>query len=649
MVLDSSAPSGRFDFSGQHIPSSLQAGVVYQLRGLLGEGGMGSVYFALRTTVAGSSAVALKIVNPDIVAASGSEAMLGFRKEAVALGRLNEQVPPTPYVVRLLDTGLVPTSFKSRSIDLPWIALEHVHGGAEGTTLHERVSYHRQSLGQAFLPERATSVLECIGAGLEAVHLGGIIHRDLKPGNVLCAGFGTNEVFKISDFGIARPKGVDATFGNVLLGTPGYVAPEQSFPDHGELGPWTDVFSFGALAFYVLTGEAYFLAKTVPQAMMLATQPERRRLTDCVALSRELAAARSTCEQIDRLLAAATHPDPPRRPASALTLAQALVSTLRGGLRASARRSAPPSTVAPRPAADLEWNVVHVGEPGRVVRRAAWDGDGHGLALTNRGLEYWNGSSWSPCRSLVELGLTSFGVVVPVSPGSWVLAGAGGQAVIYRTGDLVEPLPPGRADTTLTAAAGDPDDLAVFVAHTGSGPPSLLGMAGRRWMRPLVLPGVAAIADVARISETRWLVVGALETGQGFACVYEPLMWQHSPLSITAQPLVACASQAREQAVAVGLKGTALRVTDGHLAPASATQPVDLWSAAVDSTGVAWAGAIGSVWRQTAPGQPWGQVFFAPASFSAVPFTSLFADAGRVVAMTRDGAVVEGRGHAARR
>jgi serine/threonine protein kinase len=94
---DSSAPSGPFDFSGRQIPSSLQAGVVYRLRGRLGEGGMGSVYFALRTTAEGSSAAALKIVNPDVVLASGSEAILGFRKEAVALGRLNEQVPPTPW------------------------------------------------------------------------------------------------------------------------------------------------------------------------------------------------------------------------------------------------------------------------------------------------------------------------------------------------------------------------------------------------------------------------------------------------------------------------------------------------------------------------------------------------------------------------
>ena len=643
-MLDSSAPGGRFDFSGQTIASRLQAGVQYQLRGLLGEGGMGAVYFALRATAEGNSAVALKIINPDIIAVAGEEALLSFRKEAVALGRLNEHTPPTPYVVRLLDTGLVATSFRQRSLELPWLALEHVHGGAEGTTLHDRVGHSRHTLGHAFTPERAAGVLECVGAGLEAVHREGVIHRDLKPGNVLCAGFGATEVFKISDFGIARPAGLDGTFGNVLLGTPGYVAPEQSFPGHGELGPWTDVFSFAALAFYILTGESYFQAKSLPHAMMLATSSERRRITDCVALSQELAAARSTCEEVDRLLAAATASDPMRRPASALVAAQALVSTLRGGLRASARRSLPPSTVAPRPRSDLEWNVVHVGEPGRVVRRAAWDGDGHCLALTNRGLEFWNGSVWLPCSTLVDVGAASLGVVVPVSPGAWVLAGSAGRALIYRSAGVVEPLPSAKADAILTAAAGDPDDLAVFVAHTPSGAPTLLGMAGRRWMRPLTLPGVVAIADLTRISETQWLVCGAQESGRGFACLYEPLMWQHSALLSTPEPLVACASQAKDQAVAVGLKGTAVRVVDGHLVLAAARHPVDLWSVDIDGVGGAWAGAVGSLWQQAAPGQPWEQAFVTPQVASA-PFTSLFADVGRIVGMTRDGAVVEGRSH----
>lgn len=645
---DSNAPSGGFDFSGRRIPSSLQVGVEYQLRHLLGEGGMGSVYFALRTTRDGSSAVALKIVNPDIVMASGPDALLAVRKEVVALGRLNEQVPPTPYVVRMLDTGLVSTSFRKRTLELPWIALEHVHGGDEGTTLHERVRHYRRAFGHGFLPDRAATVLECVGAGLEAVHREGVIHRDLKPGNVLCSGLGPTEVFKISDFGIARPKGIDGTFGNVLLGTPGYVAPEQTFAEHGELGPWTDVFSFAALAFHTLTGEDYFPAKSLAHALMLATNPERRSLTDCAGLPRELAASRSACEELDRLLAMATAPDPTRRTSSALLASQGLAATLRGAVSAQASRSMPPSSVTSRPSSDLEWNVVHGGEPGRIVRRAAWDGEGHCLALTNRGLEYWDGSSWAACSVQAELGLGSLGVVTAVSPGTWVLAGGAGRALVYRTGDVATPLPSGPADLTLTAMAGDPTDLAVFVGHGHAGP-QLVGMTARRWMRPMVLPGVSSIADITRLSDTRWLVCGTQENGQGMACIYDPLLWQPEPGQLTATPLVACASHAQGQAVAVGLGGGALRVVDGRITAARVSHPVDLWSAALDASGAGWAGSIGSIWYQASPAEHWQQVFAAPGSVGSAAFTSLFADVGRVVAMTRDGAVVEGRRYAARR
>jgi hypothetical protein len=238
-------------------------------------------------------------------------------------------------------------------------------------------------------------------------------------------------------------------------------------------------------------------------------------------------------------------------------------------------------------------------------------------------------------------------VVAAVSPGAWVLAGTAGRAFIYRSGDIVEPLPEGRPDCTFTGVAGNPEDLAVFVGHTASGP-ALYGMAGGRWMRPLALPGVAAISDLARVSDGRWLVCGAQESGQGFACLFEPLLWEHGPLLTVAEPLVACASQARDQALAVGLKGSAVRVVDGHLSLAHVGQPVDLWSAAIDGTGGGWGGAVGSLWYQPEPGQAWRQAFAASHGAPAA-FTSLFADVGRVVAMTRDGSVVEGRSQTARR
>lgn len=640
-MIESRPPTSlRFEFAGQVIASTHQPGVEYGLRELLGEGGMGSVYFAQRRSPQGSSAAAFKIMRPDLVAAGGQEAELTIRKEAVALGRLNEQIPPTPHVVRMLDAGSLQLSFHARQLIVPWIALEYVSGGIEGTTLHDRVAYSRKMLGHALPPQRAAIVIEHVGIGLEAVHREGVIHRDLKPGNVLCAGFGVSEVFKISDFGIARPKGLDGTFGNVFLGTPGYVAPEQSFPDLGEIGPWTDVFSFAALVFHVLTGESYFHAKNLAHAMMLANGSERRRLTDCAGLSKELADQRGTCEELDRLLATATAADPKQRPASALLLSQALLATLR---RANpAMHSMPPSTVAPKTAWEIrEWSVVHAGEPGRSVRRAGWDGEGHCLALTGHGLEYWNGTSWQLCGGAIGFSAPSLSVVAPVSAGVWVLAGSEGRAFLYRSGDTAEPLPEWNREYAFTGAAGDPLDLAVLVAQRVGSPPVLVGMSARRWMRPMFLRGAGAISDITRISDTRFLVCGTHDDGHGFACIYDPLMWEHGALVDAGAGLVACSAKARDQGICVGLGGAALRVVDGHVVSADAAERVDFWTAGIDSAGVAWAGSVGSIWQQPAPGEPWRKSFEGQG-FTA-PFTSLFADVGRVVAMTRAGAVLEGR------
>src|SRR5262249_33828073 len=160
------------------------------------------------------------------------------------------------FVVRFVDTGTVFVP-ALRDVELPWIALEYVHGGTEGTTLEHRVTYSVRNTGYAFDPARAAHAIECIAEGLTAIHDASGVHRDLTPGNVLCCGFGASEVLKIADFGIARPSGLQATFGGVVLGTPGYAAPEQSFASDGEVGPSTDVFSFACLAYFALTGEQY--------------------------------------------------------------------------------------------------------------------------------------------------------------------------------------------------------------------------------------------------------------------------------------------------------------------------------------------------------------------------------------------------------
>jgi len=97
---------GRRDpFIGELVPSSLQAGVAYLIESRLGEGGTALAYRARRRAADGEAVVVIKVILPHIVAESDDQALTIIKKEAVALGRLNERIPPTPNVVRLIDTG----------------------------------------------------------------------------------------------------------------------------------------------------------------------------------------------------------------------------------------------------------------------------------------------------------------------------------------------------------------------------------------------------------------------------------------------------------------------------------------------------------------------------------------------------------------
>ncbi len=181
---------------------------------------------------------------------------------------------------------------------LPWIAMEYVERGSL-----------RPLVGHFGLPQIGR-VLEAALAGLAFAHHHGIVHRDIKPENLLL----TNEgIVKISDFGIAKAFNPafqpTLTSTGTMVETPSYMAPEQVMAR--ELGPWTDLYAVGVVAFELLTGRLPFADEAEgPLAVML------KHVSEAPASLRAVAPELDPRldDWVRRLLAKA----PADRPASAL-------------------------------------------------------------------------------------------------------------------------------------------------------------------------------------------------------------------------------------------------------------------------------------------------------------------------------------------
>ena len=201
----------------------------FEIRELIGQGGMGAIYRAVDTRL--GRTVALKVVRADRMDSStGDQARQRFLHEALAISKVDHR-----NVVRVLDFGFVG--------DTPYLAMEYLRG---------------QDLGQlvkatpGFLPvAEVVDVMLGVCAAIRACHDAGIIHRDLKPSNVfLCDGDSEREV-KILDFGVSKPPMAgDLTREGQIVGTPQYLAPEQI---EGKPTPQTDQYAIGVMLYMCLT------------------------------------------------------------------------------------------------------------------------------------------------------------------------------------------------------------------------------------------------------------------------------------------------------------------------------------------------------------------------------------------------------------
>lgn len=647
----------------------------YRLVNQVGEGGMGVAFFALRRAAEGDVPVVVKILRPEFVRQWGDTAKLIVQKEAVALGRLNERVPSTPFVVRFIDTGALSHRDEKGPVPLPYIVVEYVHGGPEGTTLTERVRASVKQTGAAFDAHRVSRLVDALGQGLVAVHEVGVIHRDLKPDNVLCCGHGEEEIFKIADFGVARPAGVAATFGGFVVGTMGYAAPELATLDQKAIGPWSDVFSLAGVIYFALTGEQYFDVTTPGEAIVAATETRRPSLRDARALSPDLRVDEQACRAIDFALSCATAAKVDVRP----NRADALTTMISPWLRSVAPRSNAVVPVAhglgdyddTTSLVDWQWTVLR--QPGTlesIVRDVAWDSDGRCMAATTQGLAFWNGETWCEVDHTGLPNPEAIRFVQRAGPGQWLVGGDEATFATYATDGVRDVRRFEGWDVRFELLSGDIDDLAVLVGKGAGEPPTLCALSSRRWLKPLPLEGVTNLMSMVRMEDARWLLVGRSATGVGFVGVYSPLDWdvqtvqqladrdpassRGAPSSAAGAPVrafLACAAQwERDVGLATGTGGAVVWVRAGEVTYETIPGGPDLAAAAVDAAGRGWAASAGTIWSHTLvqarsgvrqPSGRWEAIWCDP-SWKA-PFVALFVEPGVVIGMTADGGIIEGR------
>lgn len=228
----------------------------YQIKGFLGQGGMGVVYRGFDPLV--ERDVALKVMPPSLSASTS--ALQRFMAEARAVGKLIH-----PNATALYEIGQVDGNY--------FLAMEFVGGGSVASLIEQ----------QRLPPHRATRYISEVCQGLAAAHQVGLIHRDIKPENLLRT---AQDHVKITDFGLAKVS--DALSGSSmhltnpgsLLGTPLYMSPEQF--NGGQIDARTDIYSAGATYYHFLTGKApYVESKNLVQLMFAHCQkpvPDPREL-----------------------------------------------------------------------------------------------------------------------------------------------------------------------------------------------------------------------------------------------------------------------------------------------------------------------------------------------------------------------------------
>ncbi len=230
----------------------------YQLLAKLGAGGMGEVYIAAHTRLHKRFAVKLLAQRHG----TSDEAYARFQREAEITSRLGH-----PHIVEIVD-------FDTADDGRPFMVMELL----EGEDLGDRI--HRGPMALADVMR----IAEQVGSALQAAHDAGIVHRDLKPQNIFLCHRADGDWAKILDFGISKIKdhGSVVTQSQVVIGTPGYMSPEQAEGKVRSIDARSDQFALAVILYEMLSGTAPFAAESIPSTLYRVVHAHPPRLDGVV-------------------------------------------------------------------------------------------------------------------------------------------------------------------------------------------------------------------------------------------------------------------------------------------------------------------------------------------------------------------------------
>ncbi|MBZ4418712.1 serine/threonine-protein kinase [Myxococcus sp. RHSTA-1-4] len=296
----------------------------YELRSRIGVGGMGLVYEGIQPLI--GKRVAVKVLRPEL--AHSTEQVERLLAEARAVNAIRHRG-----IIDIFGFGQVPDGRQ-------YIVMEYLEGQALDAVLAEK---------QRLPVPEVLSLLDEVLAALAAAHGAGVVHRDLKPSNIfLVRQPDGSRYVKVLDFGLAKraqtPTGRSAqTRTDMVVGTPEYMAPEQARGQ--EVGPMTDLYALGVVAFEAVTGRLPFVGSSPVDLLMKHVEARPPRPSEFVP---ELPPA------LDAFILQMLTKDPETRPNSADALRQQL-HKLRRTLRATrSNPSAPAPVEKPRAKDDVD-------------------------------------------------------------------------------------------------------------------------------------------------------------------------------------------------------------------------------------------------------------------------------------------------------